>query len=285
MFDSRRSLTPSSSTAASAVTIDGAKYSCLSWAGHDSPALVAIHGLGDAPDSFTKLGEDPRRTGPLVSFSLRGSGGTDPVPRSAQYSAATMAEDVARVLEHFTIGRAVLIGASFGGLPAIQFAAAHPERISGLVLVDSVPTVDSKAVDAARRRLSREWRDFDGILGDFARSNGVERDVATALLSTRARREFGAWRYLVDPPLLELLTTDFCEGFVEEARRVRCPVLCLRSELQSVISGKAWEDVHAVLPGAQVEVIPGSMHSIMRSAPVAFNDSVFSFLQRLRPTS
>ncbi|MGQ0733701.1 MAG: alpha/beta fold hydrolase [Acidobacteriota bacterium] len=49
-------------------------------------------------------------------------------------------EDLLRVLDHLQVGRAHLVGHSFGGGVAIDFALVHPDRVASLLLVASAPT-------------------------------------------------------------------------------------------------------------------------------------------------
>ncbi len=47
------------------------------------------------------------------------------------------AQQVVRTLDHAGLGRAPICGISFGGLIALRFAAAHPDRTSALILVST----------------------------------------------------------------------------------------------------------------------------------------------------
>lgn len=53
-------------------------------------------------------------------------------------------EFVAALLDELGIERAAIVGNSYGGLMAVQFAIAHPERVSRLVLLGFFPGIDRK---------------------------------------------------------------------------------------------------------------------------------------------
>ncbi|WP_035903254.1 alpha/beta fold hydrolase [Knoellia subterranea] len=67
----------------------------------------------------------------VVTPDLRGWGET-PLP-GGRY---TDADDLAHLLDELGIDRATLVGASFGGRVALEFAAMHPDRVDTLVLLN-----------------------------------------------------------------------------------------------------------------------------------------------------
>ncbi|MDA2808328.1 alpha/beta hydrolase [Nocardiopsis suaedae] len=67
-----------------------------------------------------------------VGLSRRDRGGADLPPAALTLAAA--ADDLAAVLDDCGIGRAVVWGASYGGVLAQVFAGRHPGRVAGLVL-------------------------------------------------------------------------------------------------------------------------------------------------------
>jgi class 3 adenylate cyclase len=72
----------------------------------------------------------------LIMFDNRGSGLSDPVPTAALPTIDDWVEDMPVVLDAVNSERAALVTNIGGGFLAMSFAAAHPERVSALVLVD-----------------------------------------------------------------------------------------------------------------------------------------------------
>jgi 3-oxoadipate enol-lactonase len=71
----------------------------------------------------------------VVRPDLRGYGeSSPPVSSFAHY------DDVVGLLDRLGIGRAALVGCSFGGTVALDAALAHPDRVGALALVGSVPS-------------------------------------------------------------------------------------------------------------------------------------------------
>jgi class 3 adenylate cyclase/pimeloyl-ACP methyl ester carboxylesterase len=74
--------------------------------------------------------------GRLIMFDKRGTGLSDAVSTSALPTIEEWMDDLTVVLDEVASERAALVANIGGGLMAIAFAAAHPERVSHLVLVD-----------------------------------------------------------------------------------------------------------------------------------------------------
>jgi class 3 adenylate cyclase len=74
--------------------------------------------------------------GRLIMFDKRGAGLSDPVPTSTLPTLEQWMDDVSTVLDAAGSERAVVIANLGGGLLGATYAAAHPERVASLVLVD-----------------------------------------------------------------------------------------------------------------------------------------------------
>ena len=105
--------------------------------GTGEPALVFVHGWTCDRSFFAPQAEHFARRHRVVSVDLRGHGESD--KPEGPYSIATFADDVAHVMERLGLGRAVVVGHSMGGVTVLQLAAAHPERVAAIVMVDPAP--------------------------------------------------------------------------------------------------------------------------------------------------
>jgi 3-oxoadipate enol-lactonase len=103
----------------------------------------------------------------VVAPDLRASGRSwDPRPLGWDVLAA----DVAGLLDHLGVGKAVVGGVSGGTGVALRFALRHPERVAGLVLV-------KPAYAGAERGLTAQQRaafEFTASLGSRALAEGVQ---------------------------------------------------------------------------------------------------------------
>jgi pimeloyl-ACP methyl ester carboxylesterase len=71
----------------------------------------------------------------VVSVDLRGHGESD--KPSGPYPIAAYADDLAYLIEQLGLGKVAAVGHSMGGMIALQLAAAHPDCVAAIVMVDS----------------------------------------------------------------------------------------------------------------------------------------------------
>lgn len=102
----------------------------------EGPDLVFVHGLAASRAFwFLHYAVPLSRHFRITLFDLRGHGYSS-MPASG-YEAVRAAEDITGLLDHLGIARCVLIGHSYGGGVALEFAGRHPERVEKLVIMDT----------------------------------------------------------------------------------------------------------------------------------------------------
>lgn len=107
--------------------------------GCHGPTVVLVHGLGSSYLNWTTVAPELARRARVLAVDLAGFGRTPLAGRSAGVHANRRL--LGRFLDEVVGGPAILVGNSMGGTIAMLEAAAHPERVSGLILVcPSVPT-------------------------------------------------------------------------------------------------------------------------------------------------
>ncbi|WP_432068706.1 alpha/beta fold hydrolase [Streptomyces sp. C10-9-1] len=85
----------------------------------------------------------------VTRCGFRSFGGS-PLPDRGSYGDA---EDVVRLMDHLEVGRAALVGASYGGQVALEVTAANSQPVSALALLCSAaPDQGARAGSALRHR-------------------------------------------------------------------------------------------------------------------------------------
>ena len=109
------------------------------WGGADGRPLLFLHSLGPASSAaFLGLAAKPLVDAgyAVVAPDLPGYGLSAPLP-AEEYAVPALAERIGRLADDLGWSRFVLVGHSWGGAIACHLAAASPDRVEALVLVDS----------------------------------------------------------------------------------------------------------------------------------------------------
>ena len=101
-------------------------------AGFASP-ILAIHGVQSTGRRFRRLAEEGWPGRAVIAVDLRGHGDST---WDAPWDAATHVADLLETLDAEGVDRAAVVGHSFGGLLGTHLAAAAPDRVERLILLD-----------------------------------------------------------------------------------------------------------------------------------------------------
>lgn len=130
------------------------------------------------------LALDPRRHR-LVGIDWLGGPGSGWKPR-APVTTRDQARAVSAVLDHLGVGRAVLVGASYGGMVALALAASEPRAVEGIVLLCSAHRTHPLAT--AVRVVQRGILRLGSAEGRAAEAVALAR--ALAMITYRTPEEF-----------------------------------------------------------------------------------------------
>lgn len=104
--------------------------------GDKSPTVLIDVGIADSSANWYKLAKDLSKDVRTCVYDRAGYGWSDPGP--GKRTTAQIVHELNMLLEFAEVpGPYVLVGHSFGGFTARYFAATHPNKIVGAVLIDS----------------------------------------------------------------------------------------------------------------------------------------------------
>ncbi|MGC5700366.1 alpha/beta hydrolase [Pseudomonas sp. NFXW11] len=116
----------------------------------DGMPVIALHGWLDNANSFVRLA--PRLEGlRIVALDLAGHGHSGHRPVGAGYALWDYVYDVLQVAEQLGWQRFALLGHSLGAIVSLVLAAAMPQRVSHLALIDGVIPPTANGEGAAER--------------------------------------------------------------------------------------------------------------------------------------
>ncbi|HTP26567.1 MAG TPA: alpha/beta hydrolase [Anaeromyxobacteraceae bacterium] len=99
--------------------------------------VVFLHGLGSDLEAWRAQLVHLRSSRRAIAYDQRGHGGSDDA-RDGVYTIAALVEDLDAVASSLGLNRFYLVGHSMSGEILTAYAAAHPERLAGLVYADAL---------------------------------------------------------------------------------------------------------------------------------------------------
>jgi pimeloyl-ACP methyl ester carboxylesterase len=188
-------------------------------------------------------------------------------------------DDLLALMDALEIGRAHLVGHSFGGGVAIDFALVHPARVASLILVNSGVTGAIMPADEQKEAMQV----FVSARESEARA--VEAWLALGLWSaSRARPEVmktieritarNAARFRMAAPPFAPITPPAIGRLGE----IRSPTLVVTGDRDTPGNRAGSESLAMGIPGARLVVIPGADHAIPIGWPKELNEAVLAFL-------
>jgi len=204
----------------------------------------------------------------VIAWDMRGHGGTDSPPSQEDYTEKLTVEDMAALLRHLSVERAVVGGLSLGGYISLEFQLAHPEMVRALVLCNTGPGYRK---DEARAG----WNDFSiGYAKRFEErglaglGRGIEID-ATKQYQRSAQGLAFAGRGIL---------TQRDANVMEHLADIDVPTLIvLGADDERYRAGG--EYMASKIRGARKVIIEGAGHAVNLYQPDAFNEAVLAFLR------
>jgi len=248
------------------------------WAG-GPPACLLLHGIGNYGrywDFFAAAIGGRLR---LIAPDARGHGESG--QPADGYTPDEFVADALAVLDALAVGRTVVVGHSMGGTHAIRLAAAYPDRVARLVIVDAGPEPMREGRERARRLSLERPERFeyaDEALAYLRRTSpGYSEEVYANRMRWLFREDAGdfVWRSSRDA-LASIMAGARRDDLWDTLRAIRCPVLVVRGTRSNVLSAEvAQRMVKALGDGRLIELDAG--HNVALDRPAELAELVVAF--------
>lgn len=235
-------------------------------AGQGTPVVFVHSACGDTRQWAAQL-QHVRKQRRAVALDLRGHGQST-LTSDADFTVEDFSQDVATVVDGLGLPRVVLVGHSLGGAVSLAYAAAHPERVAGLFLLD--PASDGRQVpkEAAEGMMA--------ALGTDGWAQVIEQYWSTLLVpsSPQVREQVlgqlrRTQRGAVKAAMGSLLKFDP----VTALKRYPGPALSVITPLNQTPGA-----YHVLVPSLPSKLVTGTGHWVQLDAPEQVNALLDGFL-------
>lgn len=241
----------------------------------EGPPLLLLPPLPGYKEAWLRVAPRLAARHRVVTWDLRMRG-----PGAGDWR--THLADLERVADAHAPGRALVVGHSLGGMLALQWALARPDRVGGLVLSSTFPRVRF-----GWEQVPQRWLAQPVVL---AAQRWLPDAWSRAAARAFARR--GAWVYdpCCDADVVELvrfgirrfrlgdartaLGLAFAHDVAPRLGALRAPTLVVVGERETPWARRAAAELAAAIPGARATVLPGVAHLHPLSAPEVLGSAI-----------
>jgi 3-oxoadipate enol-lactonase len=236
-----------------------------------APPLVLIHGLGldlHLWDAILPSLANHR----TLRLDLRGHGQSDTPP--PPYAMGALIRDVERLMQHFALKDAVILGAGEGGLVAQGLAVKRLDLVRAMVLTGSATRFANPDVWARRiAALTDHGPDLEAEAASLLGPRWRSLPAAAAVQQMLARTRPEGWTGLA----AAVANTDF----YQTTATLTLPTLILAGGDDRKTPPDMQRETADLIAGSDFRLMPGASHLAMLTHPQPFADALRAFLTRI----
>ena len=269
----------------------GVRLHYLDWGNEGKPWMLCVHGSAQNAHmwDFTALAFCDRYH--IVAVDQRGHGDSDWAP-NGEYDRTSYVSDVGQVVDNLGMDKLVLMGLSLGGSNAVAYAAANPERLRALVVVDVGPEssgAGERAVNAfvTQTDVLDTYEEFVQRVIEYSPFR-PEWQVRSSLRHSVRQLPDGRWTWKYDPALRDPARRAQRQAARPESasrwelwERVACPTLIVRGEKSDMLSRDVADRMVERNFNSRLVEVPNAGHRVPGDNPAAFEAALRDFLNEL----
>lgn len=198
-------------------------------------------------------------------------------------SIRTIADDVAAMLKALDVVDAHILGASFGGFVAQEFALTYPSMTRSLTLCCTsfggphhvAPSPETLAAFASTGGLNTEGRVREHLLLAFSPLYVKENEaVVERFIDLRTRN------FVPESVYLHQLQAAVAFNVEERVSEIEAPTLVISGDADIIVPSENSRNLAASIPNAQLVVVPHGSHTFFIERADEFNQAVINFIKQ-----
>ncbi len=209
----------------------------------------------------------------------RGAGDSD--KPEGPYSTAVMADDIAALITELKLGPCAVAGISMGGAIAQELVLRHPQLVRSLILISSWAKCDDYAIGVFRhfqeiRKVSAPSHFMKLLqLWIFAPPFYASEANRQVLIEAREQAHTG---YMEVSHFIAQAEACIGHDAVSRLPQIRVPTLITVGDMDIFTPLKFSEELHRLIPGSKLVVLPGTGHAHHWEDLEFFNQKTTDFL-------
>lgn len=237
------------------------------------PPLLLVHGLMVTGEMFQPVIEALAKKHRLIIPDLRGHGRSRGLP--PPYTAAQLASDLSRLLDHLAVDSAAVLGYSQGGAIAQQLALDHPQRCNHLILACAY------AFNMASFREKLEGHSVPFLLRVLGSRRFAKFVISQGMKQLNEARAAWLTGLLADQDT-KLMVSAWKETMAFDSRgrlgEINCPTLVVAGAEDEAVPIHHARMLHDGIAGSQLIIVDGADHTLIWSHSDEFVRAVDKFL-------
>ena len=240
--------------------------------------MIILHGLFGSSDNWLTQAKLFAPYYKVYSLGQRNHGQS---PHSDAFDYVSMVDDLKEFMDDRSVSQPVIIGHSMGGKAAMNFALAHPDLISKLIVVDIAPkpyNLEHYTIVEGLKAIPVERLESRNEADEVLSQHVPEPDVRQFLLKNLQRQRDGGFSWKINLPVISEKLTNIGAD-LQFSGTFNKPVLFLRGGRSKYISDNDHQRIHEIFPAAEIQTLDTG-HWVQAEQPQAFFDAVTAWLSQ-----
>jgi esterase len=238
--------------------------------------IIILHGLFGSSDNWLTQAKLLAAHFKVYSLDQRNHGQS---PHSADFDYRSMVADLKEFVDEHQVQNPVVVGHSMGGKAAMNFALAHADKLSKLIVVDIAPRPYDlehytivKGLNAIPIEDISSRNEADQILSQYV----PEPDVRQFLLKNLQRKSAGGFAWKINLPVISQKLSNIGLD-LQFAGQFKKPTLFIRGAKSKYVLDSDWKRITEIFPTAELETMDTG-HWVQAEKPQEFSAKVIQWL-------
>ncbi|WP_042222746.1 2-succinyl-6-hydroxy-2,4-cyclohexadiene-1-carboxylate synthase [Oceanobacillus manasiensis] len=249
--------------------------------GGSGPALLLFHGFTGSTSTWKAFIKKWQETFTVITIDLPGHGKTS---SEIPITMKSFCEDVAEILQSFSLGKVHLLGYSMGGRTALSFACLFPDLVNKLILESASPGLRTDEERMERQKKDEKLAEMierDGVKAFVEYWEDIPLFETQKQMPLEKRQAVRRERLLQSSAGLTMslrnMGTGWQTSWWDHLEGLFVPTLLLVGAQDNKFM-KINKNMHESLPQSDFRIVEDAGHAIHVEQPEIFGNIVDEFL-------